>query len=61
MSRKRKVEKVKFVNPFDKGVTYEMFINSLPEGVNLDEYLKGKCDPEQIVWLKEELNKFKTK
>jgi hypothetical protein len=60
MSGKRKKES-KFVNPFTPGVTYEQFIDSMPDNVKLEDYLKGKCEPEQIAWLKEELTKFKNK
>lgn len=51
----------KFINPFDRGVTYEMFLDSCPKNVDLDSYLKGKCEPAQIEWLKQELKQFKTK
>ena len=58
---KKKAHESKFINPFDKGVTYEAFLNSCPKDVDLDKYLKGKCEPLQIKWLKEELKQFKTK
>ncbi len=50
-----------FLNPFDRGVTYEQFLKSLPKGVSISNHLKGKCSQEQINWLKTELKKFKNK
>ena len=41
-----------FLNPFDRGVTYEQFLKSLPKGVSISNHLKGKCSQEQINWLK---------
>jgi len=57
----KKVTKKVFINPFDRGVTYEQFLNSLPKGKSIDNHLKGKCSKEQIEWLKTELKKFKNK
>ena len=56
-----KSKKVAFVNPFDKGVTYEGFLKSLPKGKSISEHLKGKCSEIQIEWLKTELKQFKNK
>ena len=56
-----KSKKIKFVNPFDKGVTYEGFLKSLPKGKSISEHLKGKCSEAQIEWLKTELKQFKNK
>ena len=50
-----------FLIPFDRGVTYEQFLKSLPKGVSISNHLKGKCSQEQINWLKTELKKFKNK
>ena len=50
-----------FLNPFERGVTYEQFLKSLPRGKSISEHLKGKCSQEQIDWLKTELKQFKTK
>jgi hypothetical protein len=57
----KRVTKKKFLNPFDRGVTYEQFLNSLPKGKSISDHLKGKCSHEQIEWLKTELKKFKNK
>lgn len=54
-------KKSTFVNPFDKGVSYEQFLKSLPRGKSISEHLKGKCSEEQIEWLKTELKQFKQK
>ena len=53
--------KAKFINPFDRGVTYEQFLKSLPKGKSISAHLKGKCSNEQIEWLKTELKQFKQK
>ena len=57
----KKQSKVAFINPFDRGVTYEQFLKSLPKGKSISEHLKGKCSNEQIEWLKTELKQFKKK
>ena len=41
-------KKKAFVNPFDKGVTYEQFLKSLPKGKSISDHLKGKCSDIQI-------------
>ena len=51
----------KFLNPFTKGVTYEQFLKSIPNGKTLKEHLKGKCTVEQINWLETEINNLKIK
>tara|TARA_R110000782_G_scaffold150690_1_gene243397 strand:+ start:11141 stop:11305 length:165 start_codon:yes stop_codon:yes gene_type:complete len=45
----------KFINPFDAGVTYDAFLNSIPKGKTVAEQLKDKCTPEQIVWVELEI------
>lgn len=57
----RTAKKKAFLNPFDRGVTYEQFLKSLPKGKSISEHLKGKCSHEQIEWLKTELKQFKQK
>jgi len=32
-----------FLNPFDRGVTYEQFLKSLPKGVSISNHLKGNA------------------
>jgi len=54
-------KKIKFVDPFERGVTYEQFLKSIPKGKSISDHLKGKCSSEQIEWLKTELKQFKTK
>jgi hypothetical protein len=57
----KRVTKKAFLNPFDRGVTYEQFLKSLPKGISITNHLKGKCSSEQIEWLKTELKQFKNK
>ena len=59
MAKDNKPSKAKFVNPFEKGVTYEQFLKSVPQGVKVETHLKGKCSDAQIKWLSEELKQFK--
>jgi len=57
----RKKAAPKFVNPFDKGVTYADFLKSLPKGKTATEHLKDKCTTEQLEWLETELKQYKNK
>ena len=48
----------KFVNPFEVGVNYDMFLKALgTKTVKL--YCKGKLTEEQIEWLIEDLKHYK--
>ena len=48
----------KFVNPFEPGVNYDMFLKALgTKTVKL--YCKGKLTEEQIDWLIEDLKHYK--
>ncbi|MGB0367927.1 MAG: hypothetical protein ACPGD8_00895 [Flavobacteriales bacterium] len=51
----------KTVNPFDKGVSYKVFLAALPKGKTISEYLKDVCTSEQLEWLEIELEHFKKK
>jgi hypothetical protein len=51
-------EKEKFVNPFEKGVTYEDFKKALGKKT-VAEYCKGKLEKDQIDWLEQELSILK--
>jgi hypothetical protein len=42
------------INPFDKGVTYEMFLDALGKK-DVSTYLKGTCTDAQIEFVKKEL------
>ena len=53
-------KKKEIINPFDKGVTYEVFLEALGKE-KVDDYLKGICDESQIEWIKTELLNFKNK
>jgi hypothetical protein len=52
-------EKEKFLNPFDKGVTYVEFQKAL-EKKTVADYCKGKLSDEQITFLETELSILKT-
>jgi len=58
--KSKKVNTV-FINPFDAGVSYKAFLESVPKGITIDEYCKGKLKNEQLEWLKIELNNLKNK
>ncbi len=53
------VKEVKFLNPFDAGVTYAEFKKALGKK-SVAEYCKGKLSDEQIVFLETELSILKT-
>lgn len=53
------VKEVKFLNPFDAGVTYVEFKKALGKK-SVAEYCKGKLSDEQIAFLETELSIFKT-
>ena len=53
------VKEVKFLNPFDAGVTYADFKKALGKK-SVAEYCKGKLTQDQIDWLENELSILKT-
>ncbi len=53
------VKEVKFLNPFDAGVTYAEFKKALGKK-SVAEYCKGKLSDEQIAFLETELSILKT-
>ena len=48
-------KEIKFLNPFDKGVTYVEFQKALGKK-SIAEYCKGKLSQDQIDWLEKELS-----
>jgi hypothetical protein len=48
-----------FLNPFKDGVTYEAFLNAIPEATSVDEYCGDAISEDELAWLKEELTHFK--
>ena len=53
------VKEVKFLNPFNEGVTYAEFKKALGKKT-VAEYCKGKLTDEEISWLETELSILKT-
>ena len=53
------VKEVKFLNPFDAGVTYVEFKKALGKKT-VAEYCKGKLSDEQIAFLETELSILNT-
>ena len=53
------VKEVKFLNPFDTGVTYVEFKKALGKKT-VSEYCKGKLSNEEIAFLEKELSILKT-
>lgn len=51
-------EKIDASNPFNKGVTYDMFLKEL-KGQKVETFLKGKCTKSEIEWIKIELKNYK--
>lgn len=55
------VEKIDTTNPFNKGVSYEAFLENVKGNVTVDSLLKkAKCTDSQIEWIKTELQTYKT-
>ena len=52
-------KEIKFLNPFDAGVTYADFKKALGKK-SVAEYCKGKLTQDQIDWLEIELSILKT-
>ena len=53
------VKEIKFLNPFEVGVTYAEFQKALGKK-SVAEYCKGKLSDEQIAFLETELSILKT-
>ena len=53
-------KEIKFLNPFDKGVTYVEFQKALGKK-SIAEYCKGKLEKEQIEFLEKELSSINKK
>ena len=54
------VEKFEFVNPFTQGVTYDSFLEAIPEGVEVKEYCAGRLTEEELNWILVELEHVET-
>lgn len=53
-------KELKFLNPFDIGVSYEDFKKALGKKT-IAEYCKGKLSEDQIKWLEKEIEIYKPK
>ena len=49
----------KFLNPFQKGVTYDKFLKAIPKGKSVKEYCKGNLENHEIEWIVTEINNYK--
>lgn len=65
MAKKNKEDNGLFVNPFQKGVTYQDLIDALKEGETVSEYLSGKEKSEGVLfttqdieWITNEVNAY---
>jgi hypothetical protein len=52
-------EKKEFVNPFEKGITYEDFLNAIPKGETVVKYCNKNLTKDEVEWLLIELEHFK--
>ena len=49
-----------FINPFETGVTYAQFLEAIPEGTSIKDYLSGKDFTDaDIAWIEEEIICYK--
>ena len=53
-----KKEILEFVNPFNEGVTYEVFLKAIPSGITIKEYLKELTESE-VNWIEIEIENYK--
>jgi hypothetical protein len=53
-------ESKEFVNPFEKGVNYKVFLDAVGE-MNVEDYCKEHLTKEQIEFLVEDLKHYKQK
>ena len=49
-----------FLNPFYAGVNYKDFLASIPEGKTVEQHCKGKITDEQLEFLLQDLEHYKT-
>ena len=54
-----KEKEVVFLNPFDKGVSYEAFLKTIPSGVNIEKHCEKHLTKDQVDWLKKEIEILK--
>tara|TARA_R110000772_G_scaffold137101_2_gene245950 strand:- start:202 stop:384 length:183 start_codon:yes stop_codon:yes gene_type:complete len=57
---KQQIKESKFVNPFEQGVDYDVFLKAVGSK-SVSEYCKGKLTDSEIEWLKEDLKLIKIK
>lgn len=56
------MSKIDSTNPFNIGVSYEMFLKNVNEKNTVDSLLKKhKLSKDQINWIKEELKQYNNK
>jgi hypothetical protein len=48
----------KFVNPFEKGVTYTEFLKSIPKGTTVEKHCEKQLTEAEISWIVTELASF---
>lgn len=60
MAKEKNNEATGFVNPFEEGVNYKMFLES-KGNFSVEEYCKDKLTKEQIEWLVEDLKFYTNK
>jgi hypothetical protein len=60
MAKEVKENKVEVLNPFDNGVNYKMFLESLGS-TKLEDYCKANLSDEQSAFLIEDLKHYKQK
>ncbi len=61
MAKIEKKSQEGFVNPFDAGVSYAQFLDSIPEGVSIKDHCEGKLEADQIRWIEDEIAHYKNK
>lgn len=55
MAKKVETQEAEFLNPFTDGVSYNQFLETVPEGTSVKEHCGLFLDEDQIKWLEAEL------
>lgn len=62
MESKEKKVKSDFINPFDKGVSYDAFLKAVKDsGKSVENYCKDKIEANLIEWLEKEIELLNNK
>lgn len=64
MAKEVKKQTIEFLNPFLPGITYDKFIESIPEKTSVKDHLKQNIESiteDELNWIDAEINNYKNK